>query len=320
MQPGSYAQPGHTTRKKGVGGYKKKMMDKKEIRIVTGRSSSSLLWASHLRDELEKRDISSSFLPIEKGRSASGVEDLSGDFQDTSAALLRGDAELGVFPLDSLPLRMPEGLVITALSERADPAAQLLIRKQIVVQKLLKLPEAALLGVSNPLQKALLRQFRPDLRFQDMSGVVPDDQIDRLQKAELSAIVAPLGLPLEEGNLSELEVLSLHPREFIPPPGRGVLAYLACQDDLATRRLLKKVHHSEVAELTNIERKVQQLSEREGFHYTGVYCEADHLGNYHVWAALADHSGQLLSNIRHSSSTRLQLAEEVWKKLSEAEV
>jgi hydroxymethylbilane synthase len=153
--------------------------------------------------------------------------------------------------------------------------------------------------------------FRPDIQLRDIRGNVPT-RVEKLRRGEFDAILlAAAGLSRLSLDLSDLTVLPLHPREFVPAPAQGVLAWQCCAGDLETRHLLQKIHHPEVAAVTNVERKVLKLI-GGGCHLPlGVYCERDAMGNYHVWAAMADAWNEPLRRVRLSSNTSHLLAEKV---------
>ena len=88
------------------------------------------------------------------------------------------------------------------------------------------------------------------------------------------------------------------------------LAYQVRQTDKNLRRQLQNIHHSAVADCTNVERKVLRLLEGGCQMPLGVYCEKDPIGNYHVWAALADSWSSPLKRVRLSSSTHFELADQ----------
>ena len=106
-------------------------------------------------------------------------------------------------------------------------------------------------------------------------------------------------------------VIKLNPKEFVPAPAQGVLAFQTVVDNKDIRRVLQKIHHPEVSKRTNIERKVLQLFEGGCHMPLGVYCETDPQGNYHVWAAKADSWESPVKSVRLSSSTSFELPEQV---------
>ncbi|MEM8909628.1 MAG: hydroxymethylbilane synthase, partial [Bacteroidota bacterium] len=158
---------------------------------------------------------------------------------------------------------------------------------------------------------------RPDVQLKDIRGNVPT-RIGKLLAGEFDAILlAAAGLVRLELDLSAIKVLRLNPKEFVPAPAQGVLAFQTCTDDKATRRLLQKLHRPEVARCTNVERKVLQLAEGGCHMPLGVYCEQDPGGHYHLWAAKAQTWDAPLVNARLSSSTHHQLAENMLEVLQQ---
>lgn len=227
-------------------------------------------------------------------------------------ALLRGEIDMAVHSMKDLPTESPEGLVITAVSYRENPADWLLIPKSIAsTPHLSSLPRKAVVGTSSARRKAQLLDFRPDLQLTDIRGNVPT-RLQKLRNGEVDAIVmAAAGLTRLVLDLDDLQVIKFNTREFIPAPAQGVLAYQTRRDDKELRRLLQRIHHPEVAAVTNIERKVLQLMEGGCHMPLGVYCERDVSGNFHVWAAMAASWEAPLRRLQRSSSTHFELAQEV---------
>lgn len=232
--------------------------------------------------------------------------------KSTGEALLRGDIDLAVHSLKDLPTEMPSGLVITAVSHRADPADWLVIRRESREQAmLLQLKEQAVVGASNARRKAQLQDFRPDLRVRDVSGNMAT-KLGRLAQGDFDAVVlAAAGLTALEIDLTEFHILPFNPREFVPAPGQGVMAFQTCADDLVVRRLIKQIHHPEASAATNVERATLRLLGHDHRAQLGVYCERDGQGNYHVWAALADEGSGTVKRAHLSSSTSFQLPEKI---------
>lgn len=231
-------------------------------------------------------------------------------------ALLRGDVDMAVHSMKDLPTISPEGLKIAAVSYREDPADWLLIRpSEIADDQTFKLKPNAIVGTSSSRRKAQLLDFLPDLQLKDIRGNVPT-RIDKLRKGGFDAIVlAAAGIKRLELDLSDLTIVRLNPKEFIPSPAQGVLAFQAAEENLKVRKVLKLLHQSAVSSVTNIERKVLNLFDGGCQLPLGVYCEKDAAGNYHVWAAKADTWNSPLKRIQLSSSTSHGLAEKVVEEL-----
>lgn len=231
-------------------------------------------------------------------------------------ALLREEVDMAVHSMKDLPTVQPEGLALTAVSYRANPADCLIINPASVESgALFGLKTGAVVGTSSARRKAQLLDFRPDITLKDIRGNVPT-RLEKLKSGDFDAIMlATAGVERLEIDLDGFQVVRFNPREFVPAPAQGVLAFQTRKDDLPVRRVLKKIHRADVAETTNIERKVLQLAGGGCHMPLGVYCEMDPQGNYHVWAAKAPEWNAPVNRIHLSSSTTFELAESVLKAL-----
>lgn len=231
-------------------------------------------------------------------------------------ALLRGDIDMAVHSMKDLPTTAPEGLVTTAVSYREDPADWLVIRKDAVdTNQVFKLKENPIVGTSSARRKAQMRDFRPDVTLKDIRGNVPT-RLEKLRQGDFDAILlAAAGLNRLELDLSDFEIIKMNPKEFVPAPAQGVLAYQTNKNDIATRTILKQLHHSDVSAVTNVERMVLKLADGGCHMPLGVYCMQDVNHHFHVWAAKADTADGEVKRVRMSQSTKAGLAEAVWAAL-----
>ncbi len=299
-------------------------MENKKIKIGTRGSKLALWQAEYTQSQLKSIDIESELVIIKtKGDK---IQNLSFDkiegkgffTKELEDALLNGEVDMAVHSMKDLPTKNPEGLVLTAVSYRENPADWLLINPQsFKLGRTLRLKENAIVGTSSARRKAQILDIRPDLRVKDIRGNVPT-RIKKLRDGGFDAIllaaagIQRLGLPM-----TDLEVVHLHPKEFVPAPAQGVLAFQTREKDLETRRILKRLHNAEVAEITNIERKILNLLDGGCQMPLGVYCQKDSTGNFHVWAAIADEWNTPVKRVNISSSTSFELAETVVEKLKE---
>lgn len=295
-----------------------------KIRIGTRGSRLALWQANFTKDKLEALGIEVELIIIKtKGDK---IQHLSFDkiegkgffTKEIEDSLLRGDIDMAVHSMKDMPTESPEGLVITAVSYRENPADWLIIRKDVLANdKIMKLPDNAVVGTSSARRKAQMSHFRNDIELKDIRGNVPT-RLDKLRRGDFDAILlAAAGVSRLDMDLSDFEIIKMNPREFVPAPAQGVLAWQTCKDDLTTRRILKNLHQSDVSAVTNIERKVLNLMDGGCHMPLGVYCERDQLNNYHVWAAKAETWDSPVKMVRVSSSTSYLLAEEIVKKLRE---
>lgn len=295
----------------------------KVIRIGTRGSKLALWQANYTQAQLREKGVESELVIIQtKGDK---IQDLSFDkiegkgffTKEIEDALLQGEIDMAAHSMKDMPTTSPEGLVITAVSYRENPADWLIIRKEAIQDgQLFGLKNEALVGTSSARRKAQMLDFRSDIQLKDLRGNVPT-RVEKLRRGEYDAILlAAAGLQRLEMDLSEFELVRFNPREFVPAPAQGVVAWQTCTDDLPTRRLLHQIHHPEVAAVTNIERSILNLMEGGCHMPLGAYCERDAQGNYHVWAAKADNWDTPVRRARLSSSTHFELAERVISALN----
>ena len=289
-----------------------------KIRIGT-RGSKLALWQAHyLQEKLRAIEVETELIIIKtKGDKIQhlGFDKLEGKgffTKEIEDHLLRGDIDMAVHSMKDLPTSQPDGLVITAVSYRENPADWLLIREEgFDNTQLFRIKNKAIVGTSSARRKAQMLSYRPDVQLKDIRGNVPT-RIRKLREGQFDAILlAAAGISRLEIDLSGLELIKLNPREFVPAPAQGVLAYQTQREDLNVRRILKKIHHPEVSAVTNVERSVLKLLGGGCHMPLGVYCEKDGMGNYHVWAAKAEHWQAPVQRVRLSSSTSFKLAEGV---------
>lgn len=286
------------------------------LRIGTRGSKLALWQAHHTQSELARHGIDSELVIIKTQGDV--VQHLSFDklegkgffTKEIEDALLRGEIDLAVHSMKDLPTQSSASgeLVITAVSYRDNPADWLIARPDALQPgQIFRLRPGAVVGTSAARRKAQLADYRPDLVLRDIRGNVPT-RLDRLRTGDFDAIfLAAAGVSRLDLDLSGLEKIELHPREFVPAPAQGVLAWQTHRDDLPTRLLLKKIHHPEVSAVTNVERRVLQLMEGGCQLPLGVYCERDGAGHFHAFAACQ--VGEEMRRVRVSSSTSFDLAE-----------
>lgn len=291
------------------------------LRIGTRGSKLALWQAEFTRSELARNGVESELVVIKTQGDA--VQHLSFDklegkgffTKEIEDALLRGEVDLAVHSMKDLPTSQPEGLVITAVSYRDNPADWLVVRKDSLAPgEIFKLKKNAVVGTSANRRKAQLLDFRPDTRLKDIRGNVPT-RLEKLRSGDFDAIfLAAAGVSRLALDLSDFEVIELNPREFVPAPAQGVLAWQTNRDDTATRLILKKIHHPEVSVCTNVERRVLQLMEGGCQLPLGVHCERDAAGHFHAFAACE--IGGIMRRARLSSSTSFGMAEKLVAEIS----
>ncbi|HET8945540.1 MAG TPA: hydroxymethylbilane synthase, partial [Candidatus Polarisedimenticolia bacterium] len=149
------------------------------------------------------------------------LESLGGEgifVKEIQAALLAGTIDVAVHSCKDLPTDEPDGLVIAAVPERADPRDFLVSRG---AASLRALPTGSLVGTGSPRRVAQARRLRPDLAFVPLRGNV-DTRVAKWRAGACDALLlASAGI----ARLSlEVEGRPLDAAEMLPAVAQGALA------------------------------------------------------------------------------------------------
>lgn len=154
--------------------------------------------------------------------------------KELETAMLEGEIDIAVHSLKDMPVVVPEGLVITAITQRADPEDAFVSPKYESFQQL---PAGAKVGTSSLRRKAQLLHARPDLQIEDLRGNV-NTRLRKMEEENFDGIIlACAGLKrLGFGD----KIRQVLPRTMcLPAVGQGALAIECRQADKETRELLE---------------------------------------------------------------------------------
>jgi hydroxymethylbilane synthase len=283
--------------------------------IIGSRGSDLALWqANTVKNQLSGIGIESEIKII--STQGDRIQHLSLDklegkgffTREIEEELLAGKIDLAVHSHKDLPTISPPGLCIAAVSMREDPSDLLLIREEkFDPNKLHGLPKSAVVGTSSFRRKLLLKAWRDDLVIQDLRGNVPT-RINKLREGQYDAIlIAWAGVKRLNLDLSGLKSIRLSQREFVPAPAQGVLALQTREQDVELIKLLQPLHHQEVQDCINLERKVLNMMEGGCHTPLGILCrpdtDEDDQSVYHIHLAWAstDASPPVFLNFKASS-------------------
>ena len=297
-------------------------MTKKIVTIGT-RGSDLAMWQAHfLQSELQRIGIESKLEII--STKGDRIQDLSfnkiegkGFFtKEIEDALLDGSIDIAVHSMKDLPTNGPEDLVIAAVSYREKVNDCLLLRKEVLAGKTIHhMPADTIIGTSSARRKCQSKDIFPQVLTKDIRGNVPT-RLAKLRSGDFDGILlASAGLERLKLDVSDLDVFHLNPKEFVPAPAQGVLAFQCRKIDVETRKALAQIHNSEVASQIMIERKVLNMMEGGCQMPLGVYCEKDQDGYFHVSAAFAEHVDAPIQRVFTSRSTTDGLAQTIFDLL-----
>ncbi|NNE26681.1 MAG: hydroxymethylbilane synthase [Saprospiraceae bacterium] len=232
--------------------------------------------------------------------------------KEIEESLLSRSCDIAVHSLKDVGTDQPDGLVLCGLSEREDPRDILIIHPDAVDKDMtLQLKNNAVVGTSSIRRKVQIKALLDHVTLQDLRGNVPT-RINKLREGQYDAIIlAYAGVKRLSLDLSDLTVIPMHPHEFVPAPGQGVVTYQCRESDIELRRIMKKIYAGDLHFQTNIERGVMQKI-GGGCHLPlGVYCEKDALGNFHVHACYKIDDETELKRTFVSQSTSVGLIDRV---------
>ena len=252
--------------------------------VIGSRGSDLALWQAYfVKSELEKLGCTVELNIIKTQGDA--IQHLSFDklegkgffTKEIEDALLSKQVDLAVHSHKDLETNPPAGLKISCVSERANPADILLIRKEAVdASQKWSLKADAIVGTSSARRKSQVLKYRPDATINDLRGNVPT-RIDKLRQGNYDAILlAKAGVDRLELDLSEFLEVVLDPTEFVPAPAQGVLGLQIRNEDDELHAILQKMNFPEVQKRIELERKVLNLLDGGCQLPLGVYFDESH--------------------------------------------
>lgn len=166
--------------------------------------------------------------------------------KEVQQAVLAGRADLAVHSAKDLPAETPEGLVLAAIPERADP------RDALVGATLDALPSGTRVGTGSVRRRAQLAAARPDLTFAPLRGNI-ETRLRKRADEGLAAVVVALAALERLGLRGETSDV-LDPSVMLPQVGQGALAVECRADDAATRRHVRAIDDDVASRCVRAER------------------------------------------------------------------
>ncbi len=243
-QKGHTAFPAPRLRPLGHPSSKVKIIPMK-VRIGTRKSKLALWQASYVKEFLERRwGIEAELVKI----TTTGDKILDAPLakiggkglfvKEIEQALLRGDIDLAVHSLKDVPMVIPEGLTLGAITKRETPYDVLISRSG---KKLMELPPGSKVGTSSLRRQVQIKRLRRDLKVEILRGNV-DTRIRKLREGLYDAIILAYAGVKRMGYEGEITEVLTH---FIPAVGQGSLAVEIREGDERIRRLVEPLNHKE---------------------------------------------------------------------------
>ena len=164
-------------------------------------------------------------------------------------AMLSGEIDLAVHSLKDMPVEVPAGLQISAITKREDPGDVLVSPKYKLFSQL---PQGAKVGTSSLRRKAQLLSVRPDLHICDLRGNV-NTRLRKLEEENFDGIIlAAAGL--KRLGFGDRITDILDKKVCLPAVGQGALAVENRADDQEINELVDFLNDCDTVICTTAER------------------------------------------------------------------
>lgn len=221
-------------------------MTKSRLVIATRQSPLALLQAKQIQSELSAwhPGLTIELLGITTQadkRLDVNLTDIGGKglfVKELEEALFDGRADIAVHSMKDVPMELPPGLCIAAMSKRIDPR-DVYISNQY--DSLSDLPQGAIIGTSSLRRQTQLYALYPSADMRDLRGNI-QTRLARLDKGDFDAII------LASAGLIRMQLMNritayLSTDQVLPSAGQGALGIETRMDDINTQALIAPLNH-----------------------------------------------------------------------------
>lgn len=174
--------------------------------------------------------------------------------KELEQALEDGRADIAVHSMKDVPMNMPPGFMLAAITEREDPRDAFVSNQYTQLDQL---PVGSIVGTSSLRRESQLRARFPHLQVQPLRGNV-QTRLRKLDEGQFAAIIlAAAGLKRLE--LTYRITLLLEPEISLPAVGQGALGIECRSDRTDLASLMQPLHHAETAYCVEAERAMSRM-------------------------------------------------------------
>jgi len=139
--------------------------------------------------------------------------------KELEAALADGRADIAVHSAKDVPMELPEGFCLAAISSREDPRDGFVSTRHASLEALTR---GAVVGTSSLRREAQLRERYPGLEFKSLRGNL-DTRLAKLDRGDYDAIVLAVAGLKRLGMGGRVRAV-IEPEVSLPAAGQGALA------------------------------------------------------------------------------------------------
>ncbi|OGV71500.1 MAG: hydroxymethylbilane synthase [Methylophilales bacterium RIFCSPHIGHO2_02_FULL_57_10] len=173
--------------------------------------------------------------------------------KELEQALAEGRADLAVHSMKDVPMNLPEGFELAAVSEREDPRDAFVSNRYASLEAL---PTGSIVGTSSLRRQSQLMARLPHLKIESLRGNL-QTRLRKLDEGQYAAIIlAAAGL--KRLGLENRIAGLIAPEQSIPAVGQGALGIEICagRDDLLA--LLAPLGHADTSACVTAERAMSR--------------------------------------------------------------
>ena len=249
----------------------------KTLRIATRQSRLALWQTEYVADTLRRsiQGLEVEILPMTtKGdqtldQSLAKIGGKGLFIKELETAMLEGHADLAVHSMKDVPWRLPDGMIIAAVLQRADPGDALVANGEL--ENLMDLPEGARVGTSSLRRQAQIRHLRPDHKIASVRGNV-ETRVNKLESGEFDAVVLAAAGLKRLGFGSRISA-RLDFDECLPAIGQGAIGIECRADNEELITALQQVQHPGTRRCLDAERSLAAKLEASCESPVAAYAE-----------------------------------------------
>ncbi|MFZ2854515.1 MAG: hydroxymethylbilane synthase [Rhodocyclaceae bacterium] len=226
--------------------------------VIASRESRLAMWqAVHVRDRLAALYPQSQVEIL--GMTTKGdqildrpLSEIGGKglfIKELEVAMQEGRADLAVHSMKDVPMVMPEGFVLAAISARENPCDAFISNKYAALDDL---PAGAVVGTSSLRRESILRARYPQLVIKSLRGNL-DTRLKKLDAGEYDAIILAAAGLIRLGLKDRIRSV-LTPEQSLPAPGQGALGIEVQSDLPGAAQLVAALNDAETAHCVRAER------------------------------------------------------------------
>jgi hydroxymethylbilane synthase len=297
---------------------------KKTVIVIGSRGSELALWqSSFVKKEIEKinKHISVEIRIIKtKGDrildvALSKIGDKSLFTKELEIELLNKSIDIAVHSLKDLQTKIPDGLILGAVSKRHAVEDVLIARKKGTT--IHNIRENAVIATGSLRRRSQLLHLRPDLKVEELRGNVPS-RIEKFFKSKWDGIIlARAGV--ERLKLHKFISSVIEKEEILPAVSQGALGIEVQKDNKLVKEILSSLHDEDTYYAISAERELLRTLEGGCQVPIGAYAEVKPNGLYiDAYVGTIDGSLAFRSKLKGSKFNPEKLGNKLAKNLIKA--